>query len=123
VIDLRARDEQLARLLVGDQVELAVAVARLDVLEAVELLGRRAQRLGQQRPVVDAQRQLAAAVLNAVPSTPIRSPRSSVEQRSKRLLAEHVARACSWMRPERSTRSRNAILPWPRRAARRPATR
>ena len=32
-------------------------------------------------------------------------------------------RACSWIRPERSTRSRNAILPWPRRAARRPATR
>ena len=32
-------------------------------------------------------------------------------------------RAWSWIRPERSTRSRNAILPWPRRAARRPATR
>ena len=24
--------------------------------------------------------------------------------------------ACSWMRPERSSRSRKAILPWPRRA-------
>ena len=54
-----------------------MAVARLDVLEAVELVGRRAQRLGQQLPVVDAQRQLAAAALKAMPSTPIRSPRSS----------------------------------------------
>src|SRR5215213_9457165 len=52
--DPRAKDEQLARRLVGDQVELSVAVARLDVLEPVELLRRRAQRLGQQR-------QLAAA--------------------------------------------------------------
>ena len=58
---LRARGEQLARLLVGDEVELAAAVARLDVLEAVELLRRRAQGLREQRPVLDAQRQLAAA--------------------------------------------------------------
>ena len=52
---LRAQDEELARLLVGEQVELAVAVAGLDVLEAVELLGRRAQRLGEQRPAGRAQ--------------------------------------------------------------------
>ena len=58
---LRAQDEQLARLLVGDQVELAVAVAGLDVLEPVELLGRRAQRLGEQRPAGGPQGQLAAA--------------------------------------------------------------
>ena len=47
--DLVARDEQVARLLVGDQVELAVAVARARVAEAVVLVRRRAQRLGQQR--------------------------------------------------------------------------
>ena len=47
----RAGDEQLARLLVGDQVELALAKARLDVGQAVVLLGRRPQRLGQQREV------------------------------------------------------------------------
>ncbi len=55
-----APEEQLARLLVGDQVELAVPVALLDVGEPVVLVGRRAQGLRQQRPVVDAHRQLAA---------------------------------------------------------------
>ena len=39
---LRAGDEDRARLLVGDQVELAVAMAGLDVGEAVVLVGRRA---------------------------------------------------------------------------------
>jgi hypothetical protein len=38
-----------------------VAEPRLDVGQAVVLLGRRAQRLGQQLPVLDLQRQLAAA--------------------------------------------------------------
>ena len=47
--DLVARDEQLARVLVGEQVELAVAIARAGVAEAVVLVRRRAQRLGQQR--------------------------------------------------------------------------
>ncbi len=56
-----AQGEEAAALLVGDQVELALAVAGLDVLEAVELVGRRAQALGQQPPVVDRQRELAAA--------------------------------------------------------------
>jgi hypothetical protein len=58
---LGAHDEQLARLLVGDEVELAVAVAQLDVLEPVALLGRRAQRLREHAEVLEAQRQLAAA--------------------------------------------------------------
>src|SRR4051794_4825624 len=58
---LRARHEELARLLVGDQVELAVAEARLDIREPVVLLGRRAQRLGQQRVALELERQLAAA--------------------------------------------------------------
>ena len=47
--DLVARDEQLARVLVGEQVELAVAVAGAGVAEPVVLVRRRAQRLGQQR--------------------------------------------------------------------------
>ncbi len=56
-----AQGEEAAALLVGDQVELALAVAGLDVLEAVELVGRRAQALGEQAPAVDRQRELAAA--------------------------------------------------------------
>ena len=62
-------------------------------------------------------------VRNTVPSTPIRSPRSSETSRSRSAWPSTSARACSWIRPERSTRSMNAALPWPRRAASRPATR
>ncbi len=48
--DPRALEEHLARVVVGDQVEVALAVARLDVGEAVVLLGQRAQRLAEQLP-------------------------------------------------------------------------
>src|SRR4051812_10400253 len=61
--------------------------------------------------------------MKATPSTPMRSPRSRPSRVSIASAPRTSARACSWMRPLRSTRSRNAILPWPRRAARRPATR
>ncbi len=54
----RAGDEQLARGLVRDQIQLAVAVAGLQILEAVVLGRRRAQRLGQQRALVHRQREL-----------------------------------------------------------------
>ncbi len=64
-----------------------------------------------------------AGSTNATPSTPIRSPRSSPSSRSIPSAPSSSTRACSWIRPERSTRSRNAILPCPRRAASRPATR
>ena len=57
----RPRLEHLPRLGVGDEVEVALAVARLDVGQAVELLRQRAQRLGEQDDVVDEQRQLAHA--------------------------------------------------------------
>src|SRR3954451_22416265 len=59
--DLRARHEELARLFVGDEVELAMAEASLDVREPVVLLGRRAQRLGQQLVGLEPERELAAA--------------------------------------------------------------
>src|SRR5262249_61457133 len=55
---LRALYEQLARLVVGDQVQLAVPVARARVAESVVLVRRRAQRLGQQRAAVYRQREL-----------------------------------------------------------------
>ena len=88
--DRRARDEQLARLLGGDQVQLAVAEARLDVLQAVVLLGRRAQRLGQQRPVVDAQRQLAAPRAEDGAVDPDQVAEVEPDEPLERLGAEHV---------------------------------
>ena len=42
--DVRALDEDLRDLVVDDEVEVAAAVARLDVGEAVELLRQRPQR-------------------------------------------------------------------------------
>jgi len=87
----RAQDEELARLLVGDQVELALPVARLHVLEPVELLRRREQRLGEERPVVDADGQLAppGGEGGAVHSDDV----AQVERCEplEALLAEHVA--------------------------------
>ena len=51
------------------------------------------------------------------------SPRSSVVRRSNASSPRTSRRACSWILPVRSTRSRNAAPPPPRRAASRPATR
>ena len=114
----RAGDEQLARLLVGDQVELAAAKARLDVGQAVVLLRRRAQRLREQR---ERRRRAATARRGACGSRP-RRRRSGRRGRARAAARSPSSpssstRACSWIRPERSTRSRNAIFALP--AARR----
>jgi hypothetical protein len=78
VIDDAAPDlEDAPRLGVGDEVEVALAVARLDVLEAVPLLRQGAERLGQEPELVHLERQLAVRVRKGRPRTPIRSPRSS----------------------------------------------
>jgi hypothetical protein len=47
--DLAAQEEDGARVFVGDEVAVALAVALLGVGEAVVLLGRRLQGLGQHR--------------------------------------------------------------------------
>src|SRR5207302_10044060 len=50
-----------ARLLVHQQVEVALAVAELDVGEAVESVRERPADLGEQGQLVDGERRLAAA--------------------------------------------------------------
>ena len=58
----RERSRKISpRLRVHDQVDVALPVARLDVLEPVPLLGQRAQRLGQERQRLHRHRQLAGA--------------------------------------------------------------
>jgi hypothetical protein len=104
---LRPQDEQLARLLVGHQVELAVAVAQLDVGEAVMLLGRWAQRL-REHAEVHAQRQLTAAGAQHAALCADQIAEVEAEQALERLLAEVVDARHQLMRPERSTTSRNA---------------
>ena len=59
--DARARAEHLARGLVHDEVDVALAIARLGVGQAMPLVGQRPQRLGQQPHLLHAHRQLARA--------------------------------------------------------------
>ena len=114
---LRARDEHLARLLVRHQVELALAVAGLDVGEAVVLLRRRAQRLREQRPVVELQRQLTAAGAEHGPVRPDQVTEIERDEPVERLLAEHV-RARVQLHPARpvdEVEERRLALAAPRR--------
>ena len=58
--DLAARAKHLAHLRVGDQVDVSLPVANLDVLQAVPLLGHWSQRLRQQLERVHLERDLTA---------------------------------------------------------------
>jgi hypothetical protein len=73
---LAARHEARARVLVGDQVDVALAVLLLLVGHAVELVGQRAQALGQQPHRVTLTDSSPVLVRNSVPSQPRMSPRS-----------------------------------------------
>ena len=57
--DAAAGAHRLVHLAVGDEVQVALAVALLDVAQAVELLGRRTERLGQQREALHGERHLS----------------------------------------------------------------
>ena len=107
-----------ARLLVDEQVEVALAVAGLGVDEPV--VGVRERRCRSWRGARARRRRARARRASSsspVPTTPTMSPRSrstgptrSAEQRS-------------WIWPERSTRSRKTSFPCPRRAITRPGER
>ncbi len=83
-------DEGLAHVGVGDQVELAMAVARLDVGEPVVLVRQRPQALGERLPGVDAQGELAAAAHEggAVDADVVAEVHR--DQQLVHVLAEHV---------------------------------
>ncbi len=87
---LGAGDEDVARLLVGDQVQLAAAEAGLDVGQPVVLLGRRPQRLGEQRDVLERDRQLAGARADDRAVGADQVAEVEVRQAAELLLAEHV---------------------------------
>src|SRR6185295_17402120 len=55
-----ASSKQVSGLGIRHQVELAVPLTELDVLEPVVLVGRRAQALRKQGPAVESERELAA---------------------------------------------------------------
>jgi hypothetical protein len=56
---LAARDEARPRVVVGDQVLVAMAILLLGVGDAVELVGQRPQALGEEAQALDLDRQLA----------------------------------------------------------------
>ncbi len=86
-----AAGEGDAGLLVGEQVQLALAVTGLDVLEAVELVGRWPQALCQQAPVVDRQRELAAAPRRQRrPLDPDEVAEVEVDEQLERVGAEQI---------------------------------
>ena len=60
-INARARHEDLAHFGIGDQVQVALAVARLHVFQAVPLLGHGEQRLGEELQLLGVDAQLARA--------------------------------------------------------------
>ncbi len=88
--DARAVHEQAARVLAGDQVELAVAVARLDVAQAVVLVGRRAQGLAEQLEVLHAQRDLTVAAAHRAAVDAQQVAEVKREQQVQALAPEHV---------------------------------
>jgi hypothetical protein len=88
--DLGPQDEQLARLLVREQIDLPMPVSGLDVLDSVVLLRHRPQRLGQQRPVGDQQAQLAASSLEGGPVHPENVAEVERDEALERLLTQHV---------------------------------
>ena len=94
----RARARDLARALVGDQVQLALAVARLDVAQAVPLLGQRPQRLADHAPAPYGDRDLLAARTEQPP--PRLDEVAEVEQREEpEVVADDVAAQVQLHRP------------------------
>ena len=89
--DAAARAEGVARLLVRHQVEVAAALAELDVGEAVELLGRGAQGLRDQLPRDRAHGRLARARAHGRPAHGHEVAEVEQLQALVRLLADDVA--------------------------------
>ncbi len=116
--DLRAQEEEVARLLVHEQVEVALAVARLRVGQAVERVRERAA-IAARAPSARRRRGTALPAETS-PAGPRRRRRRRGGRRCRRSRpVSHM----SWMRPERSTRSRKTSFPISRRAMTRPARR
>ena len=111
------------RLRVVDQVEIAVPQAELHVLHAAPLVGVRQQRLAQERQL--RRRRWSArrsASCRSVPSTPIRSPRSSSWASSQPCSPTCFWPSITWMRLDRSgtfstSASRSPLISRERRLA------
>ena len=92
--DPAARAEDAAHVRVDDQVDVALAVAQLDVLEAVPLLGQRAERLGEQPELGRRERELAGPRPERLPADAddVAEVEALVDARSPRRRAGRGAR-------------------------------
>ena len=120
--DRRPRLEDLARLGVDREVEVALAVAALDVLQAVPLLGQRTEALGEERQA-RAPSPTARPSASGRPRPRRRSSRRGRARRRARRPSSPTAsrRTYTWSRARPSERSRNPAFPAVRRARTRPA--
>jgi hypothetical protein len=85
-----ALGEELTRLRVGDEVELATAIARLGVLKTVELVRRRAQALRQELPRREAQGELATTRLERRSLHADEVPEIQMQELIEALRTEHI---------------------------------
>ena len=87
---LRAQQEGLARLLVHQQIQVAAAIALLDVRQAVERVGQRRADAREQHELVDDQRRLAAAALRRLADRADDVAEVDVDLARARLRAEQL---------------------------------
>ena len=122
----RALAEHLAHLGVDHEIDVALAVARLDVGQAVPLVGQRAQRLRRRSTAAwrgsTARR---ACVQNAGPSATTMSPASSCGSMCGEVVRREVIDVEEQLQIAAcvSRIGTNTVLPMPRLAITRPATR
>jgi hypothetical protein len=101
------------RLGVAEQVELAAAVAGLDVRQAVVLVRRRAQRLGEHGDPLRAQGQLPATGAEDHAVDPDQVAEVQLEQAVHRLLPQHVAAGLQLQAPRAVVEVQEGHLPLP----------
>ena len=95
-----------------DQVDVALAVADLDVGEAVPLLGQRPQRLGERQELASRRGSARRSWCGrACPSTPTKSPRSRELEDARTASPSASFLTWTWISPVRSRSLMKAALP------------
>ena len=107
--------EDPAGVVVGDEVDVALAEAGVDVGEAVPLVGQRPQRLGEQRELAHLDRELALLGLHhrALDADPVAEV-EVVEARRARRRRRPPRETNSWTRRCRRAAWRTSSFPWRR---------
>ena len=105
--DVAARPEHVRHGRVGDEVDVALAVAQLHVGQAVPLLGQRAVRLGQQAQAPRLDRQLAALARGERPLGLDDVARRRVGEGARTSSPSAPRWTRSWISPVRSRSRRN----------------